>query len=610
MVPIHRRKLVVQKAQEGKMFELPKPFIEKKLPSSATIPQSPRTLEGFTEGFRKIPQAAKNIPKNLLSAAGLRSPLGIASLLTAGLAGTEDFVEEEKKKLLDLYDTRMFKGELDDLRRRRADEELNREAFDPNIPKVPGGAADLRRKAFEERDAMNQGDFMQFGQGSTPITPQNGNPVQAGVDGQKAAIAGANKKMSDLESEAAQKGKSSELQSIKDMVREIMGTEDYDRAGNLMLLQLASALLSGRTDKPGFGGFLDVLGQAGQKVIPLAIALDSERRKDEIDLTKAIITQMGNRKKATFSEPKFRVVVRDQITGDKKLLYASTTDDGNFLVSDIIGNKTQQYLVSPAQVENILDLKEDVKTKSEVQAQYNAIKVGANLTRKFIEIGEKNPDLLAFKGGLKKLTAQVFDQAKQFTAGDSYQEDIRNLTTSLRNDGILAVDPTKGALAPDLALEGEKYLQENIWNKLEKNLENLTSTDEDIKLQALLESYSLLSTYALAQSLKDKDRLAVADIQRAERQLGNITSLTSLKSPKAIIAQYAAINDHMNKKLIELRESAPGKGVKLTDLDAEIDKKFGFETQKDRIVKNTTKQNQGNFNQIFSKDAIGDAILK
>jgi len=607
MVPIHRRKLAVQKAQEGKLFELPKPLINRPLPTDAVkpieIPKSFFSREG-------VKQAMRSAPQNLLKGAGLRSPLGIGSLVIAGLSGTEDLVEQEKKKLLDLYDTRMFKGELDDLRRRRADEELNREAFDPNIPKVPGGAADTRRKQFEERDAMNQGDFMQFGQGNTPITPQNTNPVQAGVDGQKAAIAGANKKMSDLETQAAEQGKSTELQSIKNMVREIMGTEDYDRAGNLMLLQLASALLSGKTDQRGFTGFLDVLGQAGQKVIPLAIALDSERRKDEIDLTKAIITQMGARKKASISEPKFRVVVRDQITGDKKLLYASTTEDGNFLVSDIIGNKTQQYLVSPAQVENILDLKEDVKTKSEIQAQYNAIKVGSNLTRKFIEIGEKNPDLLAFKGGLKKLSAQVFDQAKQFTAGDSYEQDIRNLTTSLRNDGILAVDPTKGSLAPDLALEGEKYLQDNIWNKLEKNLENLTSTDEDIKLQALLESYSLLSTYALAQSLKDKDRLAVADIQRAERQLGNITSLTSLKSPKAILAQYAAINDHMNKKLIELRESAPGKGVKLSDLDAEIDRKFGFETQKDRIVKNTTKQNQGAFDQIFSKDALGDAILK
>jgi hypothetical protein len=236
--------------------------------------------------------------------------------------------------------------------------------------------------------------------------------------------------------------------------------------------------------------------------------------------------------------------------------------------------------------------------------------VASNLTRKFIEIAETNQDLLAFKGGLKRLSANVFDQVKQFTGGDSYQQDILNLTASLRNDGILAVDPTKPSLAPDLVLEGEKYLQDNIWGKLEKNLKDLTSTDEDIKLQALLESYSLLATYGLAQSLKDKDRLAVADIQRAERQLGNVMSLTNLKSPKTIISQFGAVNEHMNRKLIELRESAPGRGVKLSDLDSEIDRKFGFETQKDRIIKNTTKQNQNAFDKIFSREALGDAILK
>ena len=42
-----------------------------------------------------------------------------------------------------------------------------------------------------------------------------------------------------------------------------MGPESK-KSKNLLLLQLAANLVTGRTDQPGFKGFIDVLGQAGK----------------------------------------------------------------------------------------------------------------------------------------------------------------------------------------------------------------------------------------------------------------------------------------------------------------------------------------------------------
>ena len=113
------------------------------------------------------------------------------------------------------------------------------------------------------------------------------------------------------------------------MLMVLIGEASLVRIEKLLLLQLASNLLTGRTDQPGFKGFLDVLGQAGQNVIPMALALEDERRKDETELKKAIIA--NNNKKNLLEYSPDNKIVKVKLPGktEFKTFRARTSKNGN-----------------------------------------------------------------------------------------------------------------------------------------------------------------------------------------------------------------------------------------------------------------------------------------
>jgi hypothetical protein len=96
---------------------------------------------------------------------------------------------------------------------------------------------------------------------------------------------------------------------------------------------------------------------------------------------------------------------------------------------------------------------------------------------------------------------------------------------------------------------------DNIFKKIEALGDDLESSSEKIQAQALLETLELLSTYSLAQTLKDKDRLAVADIQRAEKRLGGTVGYLPFydNNPTEIITAYKVVNDKFKNRLTGIR---------------------------------------------------------
>jgi hypothetical protein len=194
-------------------------------------------------------------------------------------------------------------------------------------PTFPGSRLDLARQKEAEQSRINAGDYMQYDKNVQTVQPETpptvtGQPnIQGSVDAQNQVLKNADMATMKLEQQAAREGRLAQLKEVKDLVKDIMGDEGYQKAGNLMLLQLAASLVSGRTDKPGFGGFLDVLGQSGQKIIPMAIALEREREKDELELTKALISQMGKKESSKIQEPKYRGLIKDAVTGEDKIVF-------------------------------------------------------------------------------------------------------------------------------------------------------------------------------------------------------------------------------------------------------------------------------------------------
>ena len=74
-----------------------------------------------------------------------------------------------------------------------------------------------------------------------------------------------------------------EVDRFKDLLRESTAVEDKTTPA-LLLLQLASNLVSGKTSEKGFAGFLDVLGQASGPVLDTAVKLAQDKKAYEREL--------------------------------------------------------------------------------------------------------------------------------------------------------------------------------------------------------------------------------------------------------------------------------------------------------------------------------------
>lgn len=441
---------------------------------------------------------------------------------------------------------------------------------------------------------------------------KNRNDAQVLVEEQKKLIKNSEKVFNDLESEARKQGKMTRLSEAMDAARDVMGERGYNKSGRLLLLQLAANLLSGKTDQQGVRGFLDVLGQAGKNVIPMALALEREREQDELTLTKLLLD--NDRKQGKIKPPsmKIRYTKKDGTISDP--VPASVTDDGSYLVYDTLGDKSIRYFVDPGQVVGQVDIKDNVANKSKLLNEYKAVKSGDLYTSLFIDVATKNPDLIGVRGGWKKLTLKAGELLKIASNSDSYKETILKLAD--REQQNFQNFKQYGEVE-----EGVEKKLTGIFKKINEKAQDLDSASEEIQAQALLETLELLSTYSLAQTLKDKDRLAVADIERAEKRLGGTVGYVPFydNNPLEIITAYKTVNQKFKNRLGGIRNQ--WKDIYYynpMELDA-IDKDFATQMQ-DKAQENINKfvdgfdqqnnQDQEMFERMFNINNLQGIIKK
>jgi hypothetical protein len=534
------------------------------------VPKSPFTLEGLKQsGISAFNQLRSNpiktvmspmVPKNPYMAAGLGLtgiygllPESTKKFLTEGLPGGDldrDFAlrEAEKAKakkseprkrptfsgILDYMETDDFKNQkLTDNIVEKSKVKIKEDDVETGPEKLEKKTPDLEVK--QETVIENN-------------TPNNNkNNTQMAVENQKKTIKKSEQIVADIESEARKQGKMTVLNDALEAARGVMGERGYNKSGRLLLLQLASGLLSGKTMQPGVTGFLDVLGQAGQQVIPMAIALEREREKDEMDLAKLLIEADQKTTKLKPPTLKIRYKLGDGEISDP--VPASLTDRGTYIVYDQIGNQSVKYEVTPDQVIGQVNIGDNQQVKSKLLSEYKAVKSGELYTNTFIKVAANNPDLIGPTGGWTKLTLKAGELLKMGTNSKSYRETISKLA-----DNEQANYEEYKAMG-GLVEEGVDEKIDSIFKRIEALGDDLESSSEKIQAQALLETLELLSTYSLAQTLKDKDRLAVADIQRAEKRLGGTVGYLPFydNNPTEIITAYKVVNDKFKNRLVGIR---------------------------------------------------------
>ena len=338
-------------------------------------------------------------------------------------------------------------------------------------------------------------------------------------------------------------GRSDLALSLNQTVSDILGPRG-SKSKNLLLLQLAANLMSGRTDQPGFKGFLDVLGQAGQDVIPMAMSLNRAREEDEIEIKKALITAQGET--GTPWEQWGGLVSFMDTSGKfhKGLPYRYNKNDGQMYawVTDDDGRNGRNILVpAPDSTVASADATTINKYSSNVELLTNAL----HNTNQFLDIAIQYPELIGQKGTVMKAFRKTGDIIKQWTGQLDYSTLMQQIDQA-ETDALIDAETQRD----QDEITGEEYL--TLTNTIVSYFDNV---DKDkaimeeggpLAVQAKLRTIQLMTSYALANILKNKDRLAVQDIKRAE-QLTKIFGIGG--DPTSIINHYIELKKQLTSAL-------------------------------------------------------------
>ena len=407
----------------------------------------------------------------------------------------------------------------------------------------------------------------------------------------------------DMMGEFAKNNRSEYAIQLDKLVSDIVGPESK-KSKNLLLLQLAANLMTNRTDQPGFKGFVDVLGQAGQQVIPMALALETQRRDDELELKKALIANQNAKDKLDEWSPKNKIVKfrmpkwnesgeiigwEDEVTttiartSKNGFIEATITDtDGSNLRTLDITNFKYRMLDAP-------DSALIAKYNNKINQKVNALKG----TQEALSIITERPELIGSKGTVTEVGQKAWDIAKSWWGEqpfEDYFDKWSQTKVSFMNNQKIARDEA-AALNSDgrLTKEEEEFFDKEMKDGLEwiassrAELAASMADSNDLQIKAKLRTIELLTSYALANLLKNEDRLAVQDIKRAEKATKLFGPLTS---PTQSIAKYltlesnlkAAIqNDIKQAKVLGILPEdivAYSEGLNLTKTGDAKDKKF------------------------------------
>ena len=368
--------------------------------------------------------------------------------------------------------------------------------------------------------------------------------------------------------------------SLDKTVGDLMG-EGSKKSNKLLLLQLAAGLLSNKTTQGGFRGFLDVLGQSGQQVIPLALSLEAQRRDDEIELKKALLANMKkNNETSKFSLPD--KIAKFTMPGDTQTTTARIKTDqfGNIfaMMTDRDGGNPRYRNVTdlPMRILDAPDKEDILSTNQRIGLKTRALKG----VREALEISTKNPALVGSKGtftrGLNIAGDIILQYLNKSKFSDLRTELDQGKELYLREQKLLFDEGKISESDYNEAIQkGDTFFNKGI-EQIKKGLE--AGEGSDLQLQAKLRTIELLTSYALANILKDKDRLAVRDIERAEKLTNQFGLFTS---PTDVISRYLVLEQQLVNSIQNDIKVASNIGImpediinydeaaKLTDFDSD-----------------------------------------
>jgi hypothetical protein len=315
-------------------------------------------------------------------------------------------------------------------------------------------------------------------------------------------------------------------------------TGGNDQTSNLLLLKLASGLMSGKTAQTGVRGFLDVAGQAGSGTVDTALALFAKEQDRRKDLAVAFLKAKEKQGTLGIAADKERrtVVVRDpslpfgartvQIGTDKKtgldVMFVPTPDGSGTMAVPMKYTEYTPVKVSPARLDKM-------------RKQLSSIEQGYKFTQIVDQLPKESFGLTA-KGklGFEKLTGAIGDTFELLGIGDigsassnADAEIIDLITADKIDDAGNVVASTKDER------EETQELVDDYKKEIRGIMDGAKTTGGELDNITRARLIEVRMKYILANANKSEDRLTRADVQDAEQATKIMGLFTGEKEVKS-----------------------------------------------------------------------------
>jgi hypothetical protein len=346
---------------------------------------------------------------------------------------------------------------------------------------------------------------------------------------------------------AEQSGDDSFKREFMTLKQQIQGSTNSGDMTNLILLKLASGLLTGTSRNRGVAGLLDVTGQALGPTVDTAMVLAQQQSEFDQNLAIQLIKDRADRRKDSVvkasQDRKFIVESdpTDALFPEQGRYIPVNKDTGTYLDSV----NTPQGEVLTEYTGNGIPEKPDDKIKNTAFNQLGALATGLE----FAQIVQQAPlSTIGPEGRVREILNKFSGAGKSFMSTLDPIDDFKVKTFNEISDNIMNYNPGDTPLSEE-ELSSRKKIADKLLNQFQKEDRKITdqltdaldSKDEERIARAQLRLIEQRMKYIIANANKGADRLTVADINDAAN---NTRIFALLDDPEQIKKNYSAIEKH------------------------------------------------------------------
>ena len=338
------------------------------------------------------------------------------------------------------------------------------------------------------------------------------------------------------------------------LIKEELMQGQTSNAKLVFLANLAQGLLTGTTRKQGVGGALEVFGNAiGPATTNYATMklkeneLENNLMGDALEL----VSEENKSRNDASTLPKvkqFGVIQVQDANNQARNIVGVQYENGTFGVATGQFDQFGREIFAPVPANSVNKFIEHSKGQSErdktirdLSGKYKAYQIGLSS----INILKSEDVTGGPVGRLALFSKRLGDALADFNIGFLSREDGKKKIAELKNQYIQTYmkDNNVDEETARNVFEGQFGKGESYFKKTLKQLGAFKGTGADLEQLAINET---ILTYALANSLKSKDRLTQKDIQMAAK-LVNVFPL--LRGEKSVIEALEAVNNTLIKDI-------------------------------------------------------------